>query len=55
MILKIIGGILVVWVGFMVLGVVLKGLFWLTIVGLVLFAGTAAYGYIKNKSRKQLP
>ncbi|WP_031466897.1 hypothetical protein [Sciscionella sediminilitoris] len=54
MVLKVLGGILVVWVGFMVLGAVIKGLFWLVIVGAVLFAGTAAYGYIKNKSRKQI-
>lgn len=54
MLLKIIGGVLVVWVAFIVLGAVLKGAFWLLVIGAVLFAGTAAYGAIKSKSGKQI-
>jgi hypothetical protein len=36
--------LLVVWVALTVIGAVVKGLFWLAVVGLVLFLGTAALG-----------
>ncbi|AHI01934.1 hypothetical protein GCM10010174_85900 [Kutzneria viridogrisea] len=49
--LAVIGILLVIWLGITILGAVLKGLFWLAVVGGVLFIGTAAYGAIKNKSR----
>ena len=45
---KVIGAIIVLWLVFTVIGVVIKGLFWLAIIGGVLFAGTAAYGAIKG-------
>lgn len=48
--LKIIGVLLVVWLAVAILGAVIKGLFWLTIVGAVLFVATAAYGYLKRRS-----
>jgi LPXTG-motif cell wall-anchored protein len=48
--LKIIGVLLVVWLAVSILGAVIKGLFWLTIVGAVLFVATAAYGYLKRRS-----
>jgi len=38
-----------VWLVFIVLGALIKGLFWLVIVGAVLFLGTAAYGWGKSK------
>jgi hypothetical protein len=53
-VLKIIGILLVVWLALSILGAVVKGLIWLTIVGAVLFVGTAAYGAIKRGSRKEL-
>lgn len=53
-VLKIIGVLLIVWIAISVLGAVVKGLFWLTIVGVVLFVGTAAYGALKGGSRKEL-
>jgi uncharacterized membrane protein len=52
--LKIIGILLVVWIALSVLGAVIEGLFWLTVVGVVLFVGTAAYGAIKRGSRSEL-
>lgn len=52
--LKIIGILLVVWIALTVLGAVIEGLFWLAIIGVVLFLGTAAYGALKGGSRKEL-
>ena len=49
--LAIIGILLIIWLGFTLLGALLKGLFWLAIIGGVLFIATAAYGAIKNRSR----
>lgn len=48
MVWKIVGVLVVAWLAFMVLGVVIKGLFWLAIIGGVLFLGTAAYGALKG-------
>jgi len=47
----IIAVLLIVWLAITVLGAVLKGLFWLAVIGGLLFIATAAYGAIKNKSR----
>ena len=47
----IIAVLLIVWLAITVLGAVLKDLFWLAIIGGLLFIATAAYGAIKNKSR----
>ncbi len=52
--LMFIGILLVVWLALSILGAVIKGLFWLTIVGVVLFLATAAYGVLKGRSRKEL-
>ncbi len=48
--LGFLGLLLVVWLLLVVLGFVIKGLFWLVIVGAVLFLATAAYGYVKRKA-----
>jgi uncharacterized membrane protein len=42
--------LLVVWLVLAVLGFVIKGLFWLAIVGILLFLGTAAYGAAKRRA-----
>jgi hypothetical protein len=42
--------LLVAWLAISVVGAVIRGLFWLTVVGVVLFVGTAAYGYLKRGS-----
>jgi hypothetical protein len=44
------GLLLVIWLVCVVLGFVIKGLFWLVIVGVVLFVATAAVGWVKRKS-----
>lgn len=44
---------LIVWVVLVVLGVVIKGLFWLAIIGVVLFLVTAAFGAAKRSSLRR--
>jgi len=48
--LGLIGLFLVIWVVCIVLGFVIKGLFWLVIVGIVLFLVTALFGFIKRRA-----
>lgn len=48
--LGLIGLLLVIWIVCIVIGVAVKGLFWLVVVGVVLFLATAAYGWIKRES-----
>lgn len=48
--LALIAILLVVWLILAVLGFVIKGLFWLAIVGIVLFLATAAYGAVKRRA-----
>lgn len=38
-----------VWLVLIVLGAIIKGLFWLVIAGAILFLATAAYGWAKTK------
>jgi hypothetical protein len=42
--LGIIAVLLIVWLGLAILGFLIKGLFWLAIVGLLLFVLTGAFG-----------
>ncbi len=44
--------LLVLWLAVTVLGFVLKGLFWLAIIGLVLFAATSVFGFLQSKTRR---
>jgi hypothetical protein len=41
--------LLIVWVALAVIGAVVKGLFWLAVVGFVLFLGTAALGAVRRR------
>ena len=41
--------LLVVWLALSVLGFVIKGLFWLAIIGIVLFVATAAWGRMNRR------
>jgi hypothetical protein len=41
--------LLVVWAVLSLLGAVIEGLFWLTVVGVLLFLATAAYGTIRSR------
>ncbi len=49
--LQLIGLLLVVWIALMIIGAVLEGLFWLIVIGGLLFLGTAAYGWLKSNSK----
>jgi hypothetical protein len=48
--MNIIIAILVIWAVLAVLGFVIKGLLWLAIVALVLFAATVVWGMIKRRT-----
>ena len=52
--LRFLGLLLVVWLVITVAGAVIKGLFWLAVVGLIFFAATAAIGWNK-RNNKALP
>ncbi|ADJ45795.1 hypothetical protein AMES_3971 [Amycolatopsis mediterranei S699] len=46
----IIIALLVVWAVLVVLGIVVKSLFWLIIVGAVLFVATGVIGFVKREA-----
>lgn len=46
--LRIIFTLLVIWVIVAVLGFVIKGLFWLAIIGIVLFVATGVIGWVRR-------
>jgi LPXTG-motif cell wall-anchored protein len=46
--------LLLVWLALAVLGAVIEGLFWLTVVGVVLFLGTAGYAAIKRRAARPI-
>jgi hypothetical protein len=50
-VLQLIGLLLVVWLVITVVGALVKGLFWLAVVGLLLFLVTAALGWGKKNTR----
>jgi TRAP-type C4-dicarboxylate transport system permease large subunit len=43
--------LLVVWLVLAVVGAVVEGLFWLLVIGAVLFVATAAFGWTKRNTR----
>ncbi|GAA3636926.1 hypothetical protein C8D88_101451 [Lentzea atacamensis] len=45
----IIGWLVAIWIVLAVVGAVVKGLFWLAVIGVLLLAGTAAYGAVKSR------
>lgn len=49
--LGIIALLLVVWLVLAVVGAVVEGLFWLLVIGAVLFVATAAYGWMKRNTK----
>ncbi|MEY8043404.1 MULTISPECIES: hypothetical protein [Saccharopolyspora] len=51
MVWKVIGGLLVLWLVLSVAGAVIEGLFWLAVVGGVLFAATAAVGWARDRKK----
>ncbi len=52
-VLRLLGLLLVVWLVLTVIGAVVKGLFWLAVLGLVFFVATAALGW--NRRHPELP
>lgn len=48
--LGLIGFLLVLWLVFVVVGFVAKGLLWLAIIGIILFVATAVWGWIKRNA-----
>lgn len=48
--MRLLLALLVVWVVLAILGFVFKGLFWLAIVGIVLFLATGGYTALKSRS-----
>lgn len=44
--------LLIVWAALSVIGVLVKGLLWLTAVGVILFAATALWGLLKPKAAR---
>jgi hypothetical protein len=53
-VLRFLGLLLVIWLVITVVGAVVKGLFWLAVLGLLFFAATAAIGWNKREN-KALP
>ena len=49
--LRLIGLLLVVWLVVTVIGAAVKGLFWLGVVGLLLFLATSVLGWNKRNTR----
>ncbi|MGY2130217.1 hypothetical protein [Blastococcus sp. SYSU DS0617] len=43
--------LLVIWLALAVVGAVVEGLFWLLVIGIVLFVATAAYGWVKRNTK----
>ncbi|MDS2712305.1 hypothetical protein RKY76_00625 [Streptococcus pneumoniae] len=46
----IIIGLLVIWLILSIVGFVVKGLFWLAIIGLILFVATGVWGWLKRRT-----
>jgi hypothetical protein len=48
--LGLLGLLLVIWLACILLGVFIKGLVWLVIIGAILFIGTAVVGFVKREA-----
>lgn len=42
--------LLVIWLALAILGIVVKGLIWLTVIGVVLFVATGVFGWIRRRA-----
>ena len=47
--LGFIGLLLVIWIALIVIGAVIKGLFWLIVIGAVLFLITSLFGFVRGR------
>lgn len=52
--MRLIVGLLVIWLAIVVVGFVVKSLLWLAILGVVLFLATSAYGAVTRRSSGQI-
>jgi hypothetical protein len=43
--------LLVIWIAFIIIGAVIHGLFWLLIIGAVLFVATSFFGFLRGRTR----
>jgi hypothetical protein len=43
--------LLAIWLILAILGIVVRGLFWLAVIGGILFAATAVWGWLQNRQR----
>jgi hypothetical protein len=50
-VLAFLGLLLVVWIALIVIGAVIHGLFWLIVIGVVLFLATSAFGVVRGRGR----
>jgi hypothetical protein len=48
-VLGFLGLLLVIWIALIVIGAVIKGLFWLIIIGAVLFLITSLFGFVRGR------
>ncbi|HEX4226775.1 MAG TPA: hypothetical protein VHZ97_30710 [Pseudonocardiaceae bacterium] len=48
--LALLGLLLLIWIACVLVGVLVKGLFWLIVVGAVLFVATAVVGFVKREA-----
>ena len=53
--LRLLGLLLFVWLAITVIGAVVKGLFWVAVVGLLFVVATAALGWNKRGNDRALP
>ncbi|WP_164860584.1 hypothetical protein [Rhodococcus sp. X156] len=54
MIWKVLGVLIIVWLAVTLIGAIVKGLFWLAVIGGLLFVGTAAYAAIKGNNQRSI-
>lgn len=47
---QLIIALLAIWLILSIIGFVIKGLVWLAIIGIILFLGTAAWGFVKRET-----
>jgi hypothetical protein len=50
-VLGLIGLLLVIWIALIVIGAVVHALFWLVIVGAILFVATSIFGFLRGRTR----
>jgi hypothetical protein len=53
-VLRLLGLLVVIWLAVSILGAIIKGLFWLAVLGLVVAGAAAALGWTK-RDRRSLP